>query len=139
MASNESATATDYDELIESGKERGHVTFEDIYRALDDDATAADMDALLEDLEENHIRIVKSESDLQDGDSAAPAPEAQATRSGPAAATSSFAGAPGGELTKERIASHLDAKAQIEALRENLHAPAEGTGKIDDPVRLYLM
>ena len=61
MAIQNQTSISNYEDLIEAGKERGHVTFEDIFKALDGDATASDMDALLEELEEHHISVIKTE------------------------------------------------------------------------------
>ena len=118
MAIKKVPIASPYAELIETGKDRGQVTYDDIYKALDEDASVADMDALMEELEEHKIKVVK-------GAGGGESEEEKEQELDPVKAA------------EERM--RIDAKAQIEALRESLIAPAEGTGKIDDPVRLYLM
>jgi len=137
-AENETNVAGGYEDLIEAGKERGHVTYEDIYKALAEDATPSDMDALLDELEEHHISVVKSEDDAEHAAPAAVDSEAMDNDEDDADEDDQMRAA-ASRAASAGLASQMDAKAQIEALRESLQAPAEGAGKIDDPVRLYLM
>ncbi len=137
MVEETDGVLTIYSELVDTGKRQGHVTYEDIGRALPEDASETDMETLLDELEKHQISIVKSEEDLTSVHSAASVgrPKSPASRSKKSDGDFDFSDDASGEDQFD----HLDAKAQIEALRENLHAPAEGAGKIDDPVRLYLM
>ncbi len=44
-------------DLIDLGKEQGHLTYEDIYNTLPEDATVQDMESLLEELEQLDIEV----------------------------------------------------------------------------------
>ena len=144
MVSDNDTVAGNYSELIETGKQQGHVTFEDISRALAEDASERDMEALLDELEEHHISVIREEDDSE-GEAAPAAPAARVQFTAPDEDEDEDEDEDDDEYRDDDEsdgaddAFRLDAKAQIEAVRENLHAPAEGAGKIDDPVRLYLM
>ncbi len=45
---------SEFERLIDLGKEKGHLTYEEINQNLPDNITSADMENLLEELEELH-------------------------------------------------------------------------------------
>jgi RNA polymerase primary sigma factor len=56
---------SEFERLIDLGKEKGHLTYEEINQNLPDDITSADMENLLEELEELQIDVY-DEKDLKD-------------------------------------------------------------------------
>ena len=61
MATRETNGHAYFDELIELGKEKGRLTFDEINRRLPAEATAADMEMLLEELEHLDIAVLEEE------------------------------------------------------------------------------
>jgi RNA polymerase primary sigma factor len=57
MRSGRLSRGREIDQLIDLGKERGHLTYEEIHNSLPDDATVQDMESLLEELEELNIEV----------------------------------------------------------------------------------
>lgn len=66
MKSGRSAHSTDIAHLIDLGKERGHLTYDEIYNSLPEDATIQDMESLLEELEQLDIEVY-DEKDIAAG------------------------------------------------------------------------
>ena len=113
----ESTRTAGLEQLIELGKEKGHLTYGDINKFLPDDVSSSDMESLLDELEELEIEVY-DEKDLAAG-----------SPKGPAAAGDD---AEGGVKDVESLERELDDPRE-EAANDNDGA------KIDDPVRLYLM
>jgi len=106
---------TSLEDLIDLGKEKGHLTYEEINRYLPDDATSDDMEDLLDELEEMDIDVLdEKEAVVEGAKEAAPKPEEELERR-------EFEGAAAEEMSAGAAAA------------------GEGPSKIDDPVRLYLM
>ena len=115
---SETRVSEPFEQLIDLGKEKGHLTYGDINKFLPDDVTSSDMESLLEELEELDIDIF-DEKDMvahaakgQDADAAA---ESETDGDKP-----------------------IDIEAELDEMQEEQQADSEGS-KIDDPVRLYLM
>jgi len=104
---------TSLEDLIDLGKEKGHLTYEEINRYLPDDATSDDMEDLLDELEELDIDVL-DEKEL----AAEPSKDAAPKRD------------EGVEIDFEGAAEEQSAAAS---------AAGEASSKIEDPVRLYLM
>jgi RNA polymerase primary sigma factor len=108
----------DFEQLIDLGKEKGHLTYAEINKFLPDDVSSSDMESLLDELEELDIEVF-DEKDLvaqaAKGKEALPVPEEGAATDKP-----------------------VDVEREMDDMREDAQPDAEGT-KIDDPVRLYLM
>ena len=112
MAKNSQSRIANLEDLIDLGKEKGHLTIEEINRCLPDDATSDDMEDLLEELDELDIDV------LDEKELAADAGKGAAKR-GEAV-----------ETEFEGISPGMAAAAS---------SSSEPASKIDDPVRLYLM
>ena len=106
---------SDFEQLIDLGKEKGHLTYAEINKHLPEDVSSSDMESLLDELEELDIEV------YDDKDMAAHA------------AKGKEADADAEEEEEEEKAS-----SDSEELQEEPQADNEGA-KIDDPVRLYLM
>ncbi|MEI7633462.1 MAG: RNA polymerase sigma factor RpoD [bacterium] len=107
---------SEFEQLIDLAKEKGHLTYTEINKILPDDVTSSDMETLLGELEELNIDIY-DEKDV----------EAHVAK---------------GEETEETEETELEKPIDIERELDEMHEEqamdAEGS-KIDDPVRLYLM
>jgi len=104
---------TSLEDLIDLGKEKGHLTFEEINRYLPDDATSDDMEDLLDELEELDIDVLdEKEMVAESTKEAAPKPDRD---------------------------MEVDFEGAAEGLSAGVGAGGEAASKIDDPVRLYLM
>jgi RNA polymerase primary sigma factor len=57
MKSGRSPHSSEITHLIDVGKERGHLTYDEIYNSLPEDATIQDMESLLEELEQLDIEV----------------------------------------------------------------------------------
>jgi RNA polymerase primary sigma factor len=106
----------DFEQLIDLGKEKGHLTYGEINKHIPDNMSTSDMESLLDELEELDIEV------YDDKDMAAHAAKGEE------------ADAENSEETEEKA----------EAPEQEMDEPAEDTAdaegtKIDDPVRLYLM
>jgi len=112
LAKNSQSRIANLEDLIDLGKEKGHLTIEEINRCLPDDATSDDMEDLLEELDELDIDV------LDEKELAADAGKGAAKR-GEAV-----------ETEFEGISPGMAAAAS---------SSSEPASKIDDPVRLYLM
>ena len=100
---------SDFEDLISQGKERGHLTFKEINDFLPDDISTADMESLLDELEEQHIDVVEVEEEEKEEEA-------------------------GGGVAKKIVGT---SEARLAGFQEE--AETAETAKIDDPVRLYLM
>ncbi len=105
---------SDFEQLIDLGKEKGHLTYAEINKHLPEDVSSSDMESLLDELEELDIEV------YDDKDMAAHAAKGKEADADV-------------EETEEKPAAREPEEVQEEAQQES-----EGT-KIDDPVRLYLM
>jgi RNA polymerase primary sigma factor len=104
---------TNLEDLIDLGKEKGHLTYEEINRYLPDDATSDDMEDLLDELEEQDIDVLDEKENVAEG--------AKET------------------VTKVDVGAERDFEGAAEEMSAGAAAAGEGPSKIDDPVRLYLM
>ncbi len=57
MKSGRSSRSSEIASLIDLGRERGHLTYDEIYDSLPEDATVQDMESLLEELEQLDIEV----------------------------------------------------------------------------------
>jgi RNA polymerase primary sigma factor len=115
----------DFEQLLDLGKEKGHLTFEEINQALPEDFTSDDMESLLEELEQLQIDVF-DEADIQ-ADPKGEVPKAAEKTTVPnKPASSGFP--PESEESEEPAEEGPDPLAAV----------AEAA-RIDDPVRLYLM
>jgi RNA polymerase primary sigma factor len=99
----------EFEELIDLGKEKGHLTYEEINRFLPDNVTSSDMENLLDELEELDIEV-HDEKELKELPT---------------------------EPSSEEVPKEVS--VAIEELQEELGVTAAESTRIDDPVRLYLM
>jgi len=107
----------DMGQLIDLGKEKGHLTYGEINKFLPDDVSSSDMESLLDELEELDIEV------YDDKDMAAHAAKGEE--------------ADAEEEEEEQPAKAEGPEREMDEVQED-QSDAEGT-KIDDPVRLYLM
>ncbi len=105
---------SDFEQLIDLGKEKGHLTYAEINKHLPEDVSSSDMETLLDELEELDIEV------YDDKDMAAHAAKGEEADS------------------EEEEAEEKPAARDAEEIQEEAQQESEGT-KIDDPVRLYLM
>ena len=61
--------AKEFDELVDLGKEKGHLTYEDLNKFLPDNSTSADMEELLDELEGHNIDVL-DEKELKEKEAA---------------------------------------------------------------------
>lgn len=108
----------DFEQLIDLGKEKGHLTYAEINKFLPDDVTSSDMESLLEELEELDIDIFDEKEMV-----------AHAAKGEVAA---------GAETTESELEKPIDIERELDEMQEETAADPD-TAKIDDPVRLYLM
>ncbi|MBN1867939.1 RNA polymerase sigma factor RpoD [Candidatus Sumerlaeota bacterium] len=113
-------TGKDFESLITQGKEKGHLTFNEINDLLPDDFSASDMESLLDELEEQHIDVIGRGN--KSGEESVVVEEIEA--------------APSAARKKRPASSDID--SVFVRVEEDSDDGAE-TAKIDDPVRLYLM
>ena len=129
--------AAEFEELIDLGKEKGHLTFEEINKALPDDFSPDDMESFMEDLlgelEDHQI-------DVFDGNLVkVTKPMSPAVRSLAAPATEVEIKRKTGESVSQSYYTRTQPPPPTENLRADLLASATEAARIDDPVRLYLM
>jgi len=105
---------SDFEQLIDLGKEKGHLTYAEINKHLPEDVSSSDMESLLDELEELDIEV------YDDKDMAAHAAKGEEADA------------------DEEEAEEKPAPRDTDDLQEEAQQESEGT-KIDDPVRLYLM
>ncbi|HEX5033340.1 MAG TPA: RNA polymerase sigma factor region1.1 domain-containing protein, partial [bacterium] len=124
--------------LIELGKERGFLTYEDINEALPDDVTSADqIDDVLSVFDELDIEIVEKE---EDGKNIA----AKGKKKVPAAVAARAAAAANKEEKEEEDEGEADDDSDSEEVEVEVEAAAaaaataDSFGKSSDPVRMYL-
>ncbi|NUP89265.1 MAG: RNA polymerase sigma factor RpoD [Candidatus Sumerlaeia bacterium] len=102
------------EKIIDLGKEKGYVTYEEINQALPDNVEVSEvMDTLLDELSDLHIDVF-DEKDLEDVEES------------------------GGKDRDQPGADDMPAPGILEYRSEEMAQDAESV-KIDDPVRLYLM
>jgi len=123
-----------FENLIDLGKEKGHLTFEEINEALPDNFNSDDMESLLDELEELQIDVfdekdLKNLRDDKEDDERRKAPSKPRTSTKRATPKSNDGGDKEGEEGEEERTD----------LRGDLLASAAEAARIDDPVRLYLM
>jgi len=127
--------------LIELGKERGFLTYEDINEALPDDITSADqIDDVLSVFDELDIEIVEKEEDGK-GIAAKGAGKKKTAGAAVAAAQNLRRGEapPKGEPEEEDEAEEEEESEEVEVeVEAAAAAAAESFGKSSDPVRMYL-
>ncbi|MBI5155417.1 sigma-70 family RNA polymerase sigma factor, partial [Candidatus Poribacteria bacterium] len=120
------------EKLIAQGKERGHVTYEEINERLSEDCTAEDMAQLLDELEALNIDVLEeynaaateTPAETSPAKDKKPKPKPERAPARPAARASAPAETSGGASAatpRELLAQQVDNQ------------------RIDDPVRLYLM
>jgi RNA polymerase primary sigma factor len=113
-ADDEKSRTEHIDKIVELGKEKGYVTYEEINKALPEDVEVSKvMDGLLDQLSDLHIDVF-DEKDLEDVDQ------------------------PKAEGDRDRPSDDLPREGVLEVRAEETAQETE-TAKIDDPVRLYLM
>lgn len=105
---------SDFEQLIDLGKEKGHLTYAEINKHLPEDVSSSDMESLLDELEELDIEV------YDDKDMAAHAAKGEEADA------------------EEEEAEEKPAPRDNDDIQEEVQQESEGT-KIDDPVRLYLM
>jgi RNA polymerase primary sigma factor len=110
MEKDKTVTSLNLDELLDIGKKQGHLTYSDINKKIPEDFSAADMEDLLDHLEEHDIEVRDDEKPGADADDDSKSADPREQ-----------------ELTLAQIQAELRGQTQPE------------TGRIDDPVRLYLM
>lgn len=113
-------------ELLLIGKERGHLTYEEVNDALPETITAAQVEDLLEEFEKNNIEVIE---------------EAEESKKQKEARTRSNRIRKAAKLKKTSdVAKKKAAKttALTGSARDLLNQQADNS-RIDDPVRLYLM
>jgi len=105
--------------LIDLGKEKGYLTYEDVNDVLPEEITNADqIDDVLSMFDELDIEIVDNEDDAKTGKKKSAAPAAKGAESSPA----------GGKEEEE----------EEEKEEEKEEIPADAYSKTTDPVRMYL-
>jgi RNA polymerase primary sigma factor len=132
--------------LISEGKEKGQLTYEEIYRKLPEDMSPDEMDTLLQELEALDIDVFEAK-DLEDDEGeeaeeagAAKDPKAKAKEKKPAARPNRLP-----EFSRRKKVDDDDDEDDEEdgegtaTVRRDLLQEAADTARIDDPVRLYLM
>jgi len=120
----------DLENLISEGKEKGHVTYEELSRRLPEDFTADEMDTLLQELESLDIDVFEAKDLSEDEDE-------DEKGEGKTKAKSKEAEKPRKKMPDFRK-SDSDDEESISDVRRDLLQEAENA-RIDDPVRLYLM
>ncbi|MCC5877131.1 MAG: RNA polymerase sigma factor RpoD [Candidatus Sumerlaeia bacterium] len=129
---NDSAKYTEQvEDIITSGKEKGHLTYEELSRKLPEDFSADEMDTLLQELEALDIDVFDAK-DLKEEEE-----DSEETEKDPKKARDGKRRAriPDFAAKKDEADDEDDAPSTV---RENLLQEAENA-RIDDPVRLYLM
>lgn len=132
------ALKTQLEGLISEGKEKGHLTYEELSRKLPEDFSADEMDTLLQELEALDIDVFEAkdlvdEEEEQEGD-----PKRDKDKKDPkkaAAPTRRSAKLP--DFAKQDNEDDEEDRPTI--VRQDLLQEAADTARIDDPVRLYLM
>ncbi len=114
MGKSTTARISNLEDLIDLGREKGHLTYEEINRYLPDDATSDDMEDLLDELEEQDIDVLDEKEMVESVKEAVAKPD-------------------------EDLEPGFEGVAVAEDISAGAAAVGEGPSKIDDPVRLYLM
>ncbi|GAB4325180.1 MAG: RNA polymerase sigma factor RpoD [Candidatus Sumerlaeia bacterium] len=112
----------DFSELIDLGRDKGHLTYEDLNEHLPEDVTSADMESLLEELEQMEIDVI-DEKDVEEYE------ERKRTERARKKAKSDHEEEDGEGFEDE----------DNDDVQEDVIEQREETAQIDDPVRLYLM
>lgn len=123
--------------LITEGKEKGHVTYEELSRRLPEDFTENEMDTLLQELESLDINVFDAkdleEADDEEGDGE------KGEKKDPAAAKKHRSAKIPDFANKSDDDEEEDLEQDVRTFRKELLADAQDNARIDDPVRLYLM
>jgi len=109
----------DLEQLIDLGREKGHLTYAEINKFLPDDVSSSDMESLLDELEELDIEVFDEKEAVSRAAKGEDPDDEDSTDENASAAP----------LT--------DLERELEESRDEIHS--DDGGKIDDPVRLYLM
>ena len=144
------APPADLRALVEEGKRRGYITYDELNRAIPDDQ-ADKIEALMASLEELNIEVVeepKGGADREEaGDDAEAGPDADAAEPEGDADSDADSDSDDGESETEGDAPEMlpgteDERERPEPVEEeeesDLFKDAGPTEKIDDPVRMYL-
>jgi len=135
LAKSHRKFSEEFEGLFDLGKEKGHLTFDEINRALPAAFSPEDMESLLDELDELQIDVF-DESDLQEGGASESAAGKKAKPRGkPQPAAASRKAGTQSEAAEEEEEEGEEERGDI---REDLLDAAD-TSRIDDPVRLYLM
>ncbi len=132
------ALKTQLEGLISEGKEKGHLTYEELSRKLPEDFSADEMDTLLQELEALDIDVFEAkdlvdEEEEQEGD----AKRDKDKKDPKKAATPTRRSAKLPDFAKQEDEEDDEDRPTI--VRQDLLQEAADTARIDDPVRLYLM
>jgi len=129
--------------LISEGKEKGQLTYEEIYRKLPEDMSADEMDTLLQELEALDIEVFETkdlQDEAEDGEQEGAAPAKEAKAKAPKEKKAAPA-RPARVPSFERDQDDEDGEGEEAptTVRRDLLQEAADSARIDDPVRLYLM
>ncbi|MGF1573053.1 MAG: RNA polymerase sigma factor RpoD [Sumerlaeia bacterium] len=113
-------------ELLQIGKERGHLTYEEVNDALPENITAAQVEDLLEEFEKSDIVVIEESEETKKQKEA----RTRGNRVRKAAKLKKTA-----DVAKKKAAK---SSALTGSARDLLNQQADNS-RIDDPVRLYLM
>jgi RNA polymerase primary sigma factor len=128
--------------LISEGKEKGQLTYEEIYRKLPEDMSADEMDTLLQELEALDIDVFEAkdlEDEAEDGAEEAPKDPKDAAKPKVAKEKKAPPPRPARVPAFDRDEDDEGEDEAPTTVRRDLLQEAADTARIDDPVRLYLM
>ncbi|MCC6547636.1 RNA polymerase sigma factor RpoD [Candidatus Sumerlaeota bacterium] len=133
------ALKTQLEGLISEGKEKGHLTYEELSRKLPEDFSADEMDTLLQELEALDIDVFEAkdlvdEEEEQEGDG-----KAKDKKDPKKAAVTARRAGKIPDFTKRDEQDEDGDDERPTIVRQDLLQEAADTARIDDPVRLYLM
>ncbi|MBN1518185.1 RNA polymerase sigma factor RpoD [Candidatus Sumerlaeota bacterium] len=120
------------DALLEDAEESGQITWEELNDSLPEDYTADDMEDLFDELEERNIAILHAEEDKK---------KKKTKTSSKDQDDDSLEDEEDADVPNDEAVKAME-RSQMEELQEEMAAfqsQSESAGKIDDPVRLYLM
>ncbi|MCB2156187.1 RNA polymerase sigma factor RpoD [bacterium] len=124
--------------LIETGKQRGHLTYEEINEELPADYTAQDMAKLLDELEDLDIEVYDSVEESEAEQKPKKAAKSSKTRKTTTRKTATKSKAT--KSTSARKAASTSTRKATKSKGTGRDASAQADNqRIDDPVRLYLM
>ncbi len=134
--------SAELDALIAEGKNRGHVTYDEINRMLPEDFSTEDMETLFSQLEGLKIAVRDFAEDEEEDSKSAKAgkKDAKGAKKGkPAPATKAAPPVPKAPVAAGEVIADDNEEAESAELRRSLLTQPLDTSRIDDPVRLYLM